>query len=127
MKNFTRIGFLILLSVPLFSFSQNAVDKLKELNTILKQDTSKKSKPHTQSNLAVSDEGAGGSKSKSSTRVNESPTDKLKKNQENGGAGSGAGNIAVSDEGASGPKSGTKTGISGEQPKTGDAKTPQPK
>ena len=128
MKNFRRIGFSILLSVPLFSFSQNTADKLQELNTILKQDSSNPKKGGNQSNLAVSDEGAGGSKS--SQKVNQSAVDKPKKEQNSNG--SGASNLAVSDEGASGPKGG-KTGreasgtVNSAAPKTSDVKTPQPK
>ncbi|MBI3501655.1 MAG: hypothetical protein HY063_07660 [Bacteroidetes bacterium] len=128
MKNIFQAVVIIFLFAPLFSFSQNAADKLKELNTIL-QDGSKP-KSESQSNLAVSDEGASGSKQNSPQKKTENPA---KKNSGATGS-SGAAGLAVSDEGATGPKGGTKTnkeasgtGTSSGEPKSSETKTVQPK
>src|ERR1051326_3814724 len=118
MKAFIVLSAIFIL--PLLGFSQNGIEKLKELANTLSQpqDTAKpKSGSGGQSNLAVSDEGAGGGKSKSQKTTGENPIEKLKKNlaekaaQNNSGSNSsssgsatGAGNLAVSDEGASGTK-----------------------
>jgi hypothetical protein len=103
-----------------FGFSQNGIEKLKELTNTLTQpqDTSKSSSTGSgQSNLAVSDEGASGGKGKSNAREN--PIKKLKHNltekavkvdsTSGGSSGNGTSNLAVSDEGAGGTKGKPKT------------------
>jgi len=109
------IIFCALFSLPLFGFSQSGIEKLKALTNTLTQpqDTSKPQSTGTESKLAVSDEGAGGGKPKSTKKTTDNPIDKLKKNLtgiavENNNTGSGTGtgtsNLAVSDEGAGGTK-----------------------
>ena len=101
--------------LSLVGFSQSGIEKLKALTNTLTQpqDTAKtKTSGGTESNLAVSDEGASGGKNQKA--ASENPIEKLKKNltekavknnnDSGGSTGTGTSNLAVSDEGASGTK-----------------------
>ena len=141
MKSLIKIGFVILFSLPVFCFSQNGIQKLKDLSNALSpsQDTSKSTGTGT-SNLAVSDPGSSADKSKqNSSRTTENPMDKLKKKltenavQNNNTSGTGTqSNLAVSDPGSSADKpskgkNNRETGTSGTTDSTSKQKdTPAP-
>jgi len=143
MKNLRIAGLFLLFSSSVVCFSQiNGLNAFKQISNALttSQDTSKpKQNNASQSNLAVTDEGAPANKSSNENKkIIENPIDKAKKNlteksTQNNNSGNSSSNLAVTDEGVGATKSQgksnakTSSGNSEEPPKQGNSGTINPK